>query len=186
MLYCPNYQGSPKPQWYQEVRVWELMKLGKFLRVEPHVRISVPVKRESRTCALCQVKTQQKDGNLQTRKKALNRTGSASNLILDFSTSRMMRNRCLKFEPPSPRHFVVTAWTQPEEDIGQRLGASQLWQAGDGDLLQAGREFYSKALKKGFPSAKEGGKKKNRKSEAKPGKYHEGFSTKELTFYLSL
>ena len=58
-------------QWYQEVRVWELMKLGKFLRVEPHVRISVPVKRESRTCALCQVKTQQKDGNLQTRKKAL-------------------------------------------------------------------------------------------------------------------
>ena len=41
--------------------------------------------------------------------------------------------------------------------MGQRLGASQLWRAGDGDLLQAGREFYSKALKKGFPSAKEGG-----------------------------
>ena len=68
--------------------------------------------------------------------------------------------------------------------MGQRLGASQLWRAGDGDLLQAGREFYSKALKKGFPSAKGGGG--DRKSEAKPGKHHEGFSTKELTFYLSL
>lgn len=54
-------------------------------------------------------------------------------------------------------------------------------------MLQAGREFYSKALKKGFPSAKEGEKKKkNRKSEAKPGKHREGFSIKELTFYLSL
>lgn len=133
--------------------------------MELHVRISVPVKRESRTCALCHVKTQQKDGSLQTRKKALNRPGSASNLILDFSASRMMRNRCLKVEPPSPWHFVVTAWTKSEEDIGQRLGASQLRWAGDGDLLQAGREFYSKALKKGFPSAKEGEKKKKKQKK---------------------
>ena len=134
--------------------------------MEPHVGISVPVKRESRACTLCLVKTQQKDGSLQTRKKVLNRTGSASNLILDFWASRMMRNRCLKFEPPNPWYFVVTAWTKPEEDIGQKLGASQLQWAGDGDLLQAGREFYGKALKKGFLSANGGGREQKKWGKA--------------------
>lgn len=152
--------------------------------MEPHVGISVPVKRESRACTLCLVKTQQKDGSLQTRKKALNRTGSASNLILDFSASRMMRNRCLKFEPPSPWYFVVTAWTKPEEDIGQKLEQANFSEQGMVICFKQEENFMVKHWRRAFslPTVVGG----NRKSEAKPGKHHEGFSTKELTFYLSL
>ena len=53
--------------------------------------------------------TQKEFGHFQAKKKALTKTEFATTLILDFLSSRNVRNKCQLFKPPSLWHFVIVA-----------------------------------------------------------------------------
>ena len=57
------------------------------------------------------MRTQQKDDHLQAKRRGPpNETYLASTLILDFPTSKIVRNEFLLFKPPSLWYFIMAAW----------------------------------------------------------------------------
>lgn len=101
--------------------IWEIKLLGgegldEVMRMEPLWWDQCPYKKRKRCQGFLSPSSEKGAINKPGRGPS-SRTESAGTLVLDFSASRMLRNKYLLFKPPNLWYFVIAPWADWDRSL---------------------------------------------------------------------